>query len=555
MDNYWIRKQRQALSRRRLLQSSAAAGIGLGGLALVGCGGDDDNGSNGGGGGTTPGPGGGSAGEPRQGGVVRLAQPRELPHYDPHTETYPAGLMVALVHAGLLRFKASPDDPNALMPEPYLAESTEQPEQTLMTVKLRPNAKFQDLAPVNGRAVTAEDVKFSFERIMTDEPEFQRRTFFAAVTGIDAVDEQTVQFKLDKPFAPLPVYMADTWNVVIPKEIVEEKGDMRDTAIGAGPFTLTSYDKGVGLKLAKSANFWGDKGPYLDEVQLPMIVDPAATLAAFRSKQTELMRDIPWAEVGGFQRADDVEVREYSNVDLQYIRINTQRKPLDDARVRRALSLALDRNVVANGAFQGNGIPQGVFPAAVNFAVKPEDLPHYQYNLQEAKALLKAAGLEDGFEVENIYPSGSGKQQDMAAVVADQLRAINVTVKNRTLEYGAYLQAAFSKEFDINIHWGNRYDDPDGYAIEYLQDGGRNFGFWGSDELDELILGQREVLDQNERAEKLKEIQTKIAEEMYTVGIANWKTYDAWYTRLQNMATSVHWFRPAQQLAEAWLQA
>src|SRR5690606_19663772 len=99
-----------------------------------------------------------------------------------------AGHLVALVHAGLLRFKASEDDPNALVPEPYMAESTEQPEPTVMTVKLRSNARFHDTAPVNGRAVTAEDVKFSFERITTDEPEFQRRTFFTAVTSIDVID-------------------------------------------------------------------------------------------------------------------------------------------------------------------------------------------------------------------------------------------------------------------------------------------------------------------------------------------------------------------------------
>ena len=143
----------------------------------------------------------------------------------------------------------------------------------------------------------------------------------------------------------------------------------------------------------------------------------------------------------------------------------------------------------------------------------------------------------------------------MTAVVIDQLRQINVKVTNKTLEYGAYLQAAFSKDFDINIHWGNRYDEIDGYAIEYLTTGGRNFGYWGSEDLDKMILGQRETLDEAERGKQLAEIQKKLGDEMYTIGIANWKDYDGWYKKLQNFGTSVHWFRPTQQLAEAWIEA
>lgn len=556
--NYWQRQGKPTtLNRRRLLGAGATTGLGLGAFALVGCGDDDDDATS------SPTPSGGSTpgasattstAQPKQGGTAKLAQPRDIPHYDPHTETYPAGFMVSLVHAGLLKFKQA-DDPNALQPEAYLAESYEQPDATTFTVKLRPNATFHDAAPVNGRVITADDVKFSFERIKTDKPEFQRRTFFAAVQSITAIDATTVQFKLDKAFAPLPIYLADTWNVVVPKELVEAKGDMRDTAIGAGPFTLASYEKGVGLKMSRVEEFWFTGGPYIDEVQMPVMSDTAAILAAFRAKQLDIMRGLPWAEVPGLQKSSDVEVRDYTNVDNQYVRINTKKKPLDDPRVRQAMSMVIDRNVVANGAFQGNGIPCGVFPSAVKWAVKPEDLEFYKTDVKAAKELLSAAGYPDGFEIENLYPSGSGKQQDMVAVVIDQLRQINIKVTNKTLEYGAYLQAAFSKEFDINIHWGNRYDEIDGYAIEYLTTGGRNFGYWGSVELDKLILAQRETLDEAQRGKQLEDIQKKIGEEMYTIGIANWKDYDAWYKKLQNFGTSVHWFRPAQQLAQAWIEA
>lgn len=553
---YWSTARSHRVSRRTALRGVTAAGVAAAALPLgIDCGGGGGNNST-----ATPGAAGSpssQAAQPIPGGTARQAQPQEIPHFDPHTETYPAGFVVSLIHAGLLRFKQS-DQPNELVPEGYLAQTYEQPDSTTFTVKLRPNATFQDLPPVNGRAVTAEDVKFSFERIKTDKPEFQRKTFFAAVSSIDAIDATTVRFKLSAPFAPLTLYMADTWNVIVPKEVVAAKGDLRDSssAIGAGPYLLSNYQKGVGTKMARNPKFWlGNNKPYINEVQMPLITDSVAALAAFRSKQLDFLRGLPWSEVNGFKNDSSVHLAPYSNVDLQYIRINTHTKPFDDPRVRRAMSMAIDRNVVGNSAFQGNGIPAGVFPAGVTYAVKPDALPNYKTSVSDAKALLSAAGYPNGLDVENLYPSGTGKQQDMAAVVSDQLRQAGINVKNRTLEYGAYLQAALSKDFAINIHWGNRYDEPDGYAIEYLQDGGRNFGFWGSSSLDAMINAQRQELDAKARAQKMADIQTEIANQMYTVGLANWKDYDAWSTKLQNFANSVHWFRPTQQFAEAWFSA
>lgn len=543
--NYWTRSMRRRLSRRTVLKAGGAGAAAMLLPGLAACGSDDSSPS---------GSSGGTGGGPRSGGTVRQVQPRDLPHLDPHTETYPAGFVVSLVHAGLLRFKFS-ENPNELQPEPYVAESYEQPEPTTMVLKLRPNVKFHDIAPVSGRAVTAEDVKYSLERIKTDKPEFQRRTFFEAVDSVTAVDERTVRLALKYPFAPLPVYLADTWNAIVPKEIVDRDGDMRKTAVGCGPFTLESYEQGVGVVMKKNPSFFLEGKPYVDEIRMPVLTDPAAILAAFRSQQVDFMRNINFSDVASLKQNSNLQIREYANVDLQYIRINTRNQPLNDPRVRRALSMALNRETLVQTAYQGQGAPAGVFPAGVKGALKPEDLPYYKYNVQEAKNLLQAAGVGNGFKVTNLFPSGSGKQQTEAQVVIDQLRSIGVQVENRTLEYGAYLQAAYSKEFDINIHWGNRYDDPDGYAIEYLTTGGRNFGYWGTKELDDLITKQRQTLDAEERAKVLAEVQKYIANEMYTIGLGNWADFDGWYTKLQNFNTSVHWFRATQQLAEAWLSS
>lgn len=555
--NYWKPRgdrTRSLISRRRLIGTGATAGLGIAAMAAVGCGDDDSNGNGQTpGAGTTTTPGGSNSGQPQTGGVFHFNQGTELPHYDPHTETYPSGFMVALVHAGLLKFSPA-GDPNTLVSEGYLAEDWEQTDDTTLTVKLRPDITFHDTAPVSGRAVTADDVKFSFERIKTDQPEFQRRSFFAAVESLDAVDERTVRFNLSEPFAPLIAYLSDTWNVVIPKEIVEAEGDMRNSTIGAGPFMLERYDKGVGLRYQKNPNFWGE-GPYLDGVETPILPDAAAALAAFRAGQLDFLRALPWADVPGLRSTSGIKVAEYLNDSYQYVRINTSKGPLGDPRVRQALSLGFDRNVVVGGAFQGNGVPSGPFPSPIRAAVQPGELEFYEYNVQKAKQLLADAGYESGFEIENIIPSTPGRQNDMATIVIDQWRAIGVKVTNRSLEYGAYLQAAFSKDFDINIHYGNRYDDPDGYAIEFLQDGSRNFGFWGSDELDKMIYAQRSTVDNAKRDSILGDIQRKLAEECYAIGIAQWKDFDGWYDKFQDFSTTVHWFASTTQLGKTWLKS
>jgi len=543
-------------SRRRALGVGASlAGASLT-AALVGCAADDGDATStpaGGTGSATTEPGSSGDGAIKTGGMLSQAVATDIPHMDPHTETYPAGFLVALVHAGLLRFAPS-DDPRELIPESYLAESVEYSDPQTVVVTLRENVHFHDDDIVAGRAVTAEDVKFSIERIKTDEPEFQRRSFFTAVNEVTVVDERTAQINLSEPFAPLMTYLADTWNVIIPRELVERDGDMRESAVGAGPFRLTRHQPGTGMEFERNPNFFLEGRPYVDGVRIPILPDAAAILSAFQSKQTNFVRNINWADVPRFESDDAYKVGGYPDQSLQYVRLNLDVEPLGDERVRQAISYAIDREEVVATAFQGRGAVSGIFPHALRWAVPADDLPHYQYDPQEAIALLSAAGFGDGLVLENLRPATvGGLQQAETDVVSDQLARIGVTVEHRMLEYGAYLQAAFSREFQINIHYGNRYDDPDGYAAEYIQDGGRNFGSWGSDELDALIYAQRGALDEDERGDLFRQIQENLATEMYNVGLANWETVDGWSSALQNFGTSDHWFQSTQRFSEAWL--
>src|SRR5690606_28590058 len=132
--------------------------------------------------------------------------------------------------------------------ETDLAESLpEQPDDMTYTFKIRQGVNFHDVAPVNGRPLTAEDIKYSIERQMTDEPgKFQHAYYFLGqIDSIDVPDDSTVTFKTTGPYAPFINYMAQPWTLVINRETVEEFGDLTEHAVGTGPYIFESWEKEV----------------------------------------------------------------------------------------------------------------------------------------------------------------------------------------------------------------------------------------------------------------------------------------------------------------------
>ena len=143
---------------------------------------------------------------------------------------------------------------------------------------------------MNGRELTSEDVKYSIERQMTDQPgKFQHAYFFLGkLASIQTPDKYTVVFKTKEPYAPFLNYIASPWTVIVAREVVEKHGDLQRHAIGTGPFIMKEYRREQEAVFVKNPNYFKKGLPYVDEVRLQYVIDPSAATAAFRGQQTDI---------------------------------------------------------------------------------------------------------------------------------------------------------------------------------------------------------------------------------------------------------------------------
>ncbi len=224
-------------------------------------------------------------GEAKRGGtlVVRSGPLRGI---DPHLETWAAALQVIhQTYNALLKFN---HDGTKILPD--LAESWEQKDDLTYSFRLRQGVKFHNVAPVNGRELTSEDVKYSIERQMTDQPgKFQHAYFFLGkLASIQTPDKYTIVFKTKEPYAPFLNYIASPWTVIVAREAVEKHGDLQRHAIGTGPFIMQEYRREQEAVFVKNPAYFKKGLPYLDEVRLQYVIDPVAATAAFRGQQTDI---------------------------------------------------------------------------------------------------------------------------------------------------------------------------------------------------------------------------------------------------------------------------
>lgn len=350
--NYW---QRRRFSRRSVLYGATVAAGGAAAFAAVGCGDDDDDGGSKGGGDTsapaaagtvrpTPTPLPQSTTNAKSGGTLNLVWAVADAQLDPHstTEHLSPDLYRAASH-GLLKQKAVTEEPEA-----DLAEKWEKPDPLTIVFHLNPAAKWQNKAPVNGRAVTAEDVVYSLKRISTPGPAAPRASSFALIDSFTATDPKTVTIKLKQPFVPILVPLSDKWTVIVAKEVVDQFGDLKrgESIIGCGPFICESAESSKGATLVRNPDYWGTKA-YLDKVVYTTVLDAEARQAAYKSGQIDILSALPDLLIDSFKSNDTGLVEfDQTGVVMSLIGGPNDKAPLNDERVRKAINLVIDRTQI-----------------------------------------------------------------------------------------------------------------------------------------------------------------------------------------------------------------
>src|SRR5712692_2976564 len=344
--------QANGVSRRDLLKAGLAAGVTLSAWPLH----------------RPPVLWGAEAGPPRRGGILRV-RGWDPPHFDPQlTRNFKTNTTLSFVYSTLLRHKVGMGtQPGTFTIEPHLAEGWETPDDTTYIFHLRHGVHWHNKPPVNGRELVAEDVKFTFDRFLT-EPGNPERQLLESVERVEVVDRYTVKFLLNEPFVWLLDVLANAMCMwIIAPEVVEKYGDLKkvETAIGTGPFLLERYEPNVKTVFTRNPHYFRKDQPYVDGVEWLVIEDDSTGLAMYRTGQIDCGPWHWWAV-----RQHDLAALKQSHPHLVYqdfldvvaitIYMRTDQPPFNDVRVRRALSHAINRQELIDAVF-----PRGTPPPAI----------------------------------------------------------------------------------------------------------------------------------------------------------------------------------------------
>jgi len=344
---------------------------------------------------------------PKRGGTLRLTFQADPLHFDPHqTISFVTMCPLSLAYSRLLKVKAGPAVKPMTYPiEPDLAESWTQPNDTTYVFKLRKGVRWHNKPPVNGRELTADDVKYTYERFLTITGN-PNKPVLEYVDKIEAVDKYTVKFTLKEPNAWFLDLLASTSTWIVAKECVEKFGDLKkvESVVGTGPWMLDRWEPNVKIVFSRHPNYHFPGLPYADNVEWLIDKDPASRLATWLSGKSdfgpEYQHAVRWLDAPvARQRKPGLQTAEYTWLTAGATGFKLANPPFNDIRVRRALSRATNlAEVFESLAFsQGHWTPNPAVPAA--FAdwsipldqLSPEGKKLYEYSTADAKRLLAEA--------------------------------------------------------------------------------------------------------------------------------------------------------------------
>ncbi|HEY3097576.1 MAG TPA: ABC transporter substrate-binding protein [Methylomirabilota bacterium] len=390
------------------------------------------------------------------------------------------------------------------------------------TFKLRPNVKFHDGTPFN-----AEAVKFVFERQLNDKgPYYATGTypyvkgFLGNVAGVEVLDAGTVQIKLKAPLAPFLQYLAHQSLFMFSPESLKKWGkDVVKHPVGTGPFKLEAWEPGVRVVLGRNDEYWGGAPKIRQAIYVP-IVEAQARLVALKTGDIDLTMDVPPDSLDDLRRDPNVVVAESNSSAVWYIMLNTRHPILKDRRVRQALNHAVNKDAIIRDILRGTAIVSRGPMSPVYGAFYEENTARYPHDLDKARALLKEAGHQNGFELTFLVPeSGSGMQSpvEMATVIQANLAQIGVRAKIQTMEWGAYLRKYLEQPDMAEMSWNPSIGDPD-HMMYMLLSSDRfppafNAGYYQNDRVDDLLRRARTTVDEKARVPLYRDAQKLVVDD------------------------------------------
>lgn len=495
------------LSRRRILQQGAFTAAAVG---IAACASGDNTSESPSSSGTTSAPVPGAAQttsfatpgpEPaglKRGGRIQWPTSDPAGNRDPYRDAGQGLFTVQTVYNGLVRTRTPPGKGVVIYPD--LAESYERPDPTTVVFNLNRGVKWHNVPPTNGRAFTSNDVKLAYQRMATNQPEFTLRPFLSFISGIDTPDTNTVVFKFSSPYGPFLNMAGDAWHIIEPQELFT--GDLaKNQAVGTGPFVVTKYEPGVQIAMDANKEYFKPGKPYVNGIDWPLNLDPAAAQAAFYSKKSDIASVI-FALQGDYQsKVPDAQFQKVAFGPWE-IQMNNERPPFNDLRVRQAIQYAVDPELISKIGFLGNTRPGQPFGSLLSqYQLPTSELP--KRDVQKAKQLLSAAG-QSSLTIEDwIYAAPDNGPDQVRASLAEA----GITMKFKTTDFPTWRVGAYTNgDMDLTTTNVFVYPNPDQQLwIRYHSSGGNNNVHFKDPRFDKMLEDARAEVDTDKAVTRYQE--------------------------------------------------
>jgi peptide/nickel transport system substrate-binding protein len=460
------------------------------------------------------------AGEPERGGeldVLMILDTTSEAAYDPVMGTEQTQWVIAYAIFDTL-VEITPDEDII----PKLATSWDVSDDGLeYTLQIQEGVLFHDGSPL-----TAEDVRYSLERILDPEIGSPRRTLFNKLGSVTAPDEHTVVLQLSAPWTAIMAALSHPTASIVPSGAADS-GDFGRNPIGTGPFVFSDWVRDQRIVVEANQQYWRDDRPYLDRIVFTFNSDSSARLALLRSGDVDFLFNAPAEGVEIVAGDEGIVVHGEDGLSFHYMVMNPEHPPFDDARVRQAIFAALDREALAQagmGEQHATALPGGYLPST-HWAGLTE--PVWVQDYDRARQLLVEAGLEEGFSFDLLALSGWDFQIRTMVALKEQLEPLGITANVQVVEPGVLVAAAVAQDYEaIGWSFSPTFDPDERFQQTFVSAGNVNWGKTADPEIDELAAKAGASLDRDERATLYRQAQVRLAEEGTYAFLYNFNNYD-----------------------------
>ncbi len=388
------------------------------------------------------------------------------------------------------------------------------------TFSLHSGVKFHD-----GTDFDANDVKFSLDRARADDSTNAQKALFAPIDAVEVVDATTVKVTLKQATGSFLFSMGWGDAVIVAPESAQTNVN---NPVGTGPFKFSRWAKGDSVEIVKNPDYWGEPAS-LEKATFKIIADPSAAFAAMMAGDVDGFPIFPAPEnLPQFEADPRFSVVVGSTEGETILAINNKKPPFDNVLVRRAIAHAIDRQAIIDGAMFGYGTPIGTHfaphhPAYVDLTGMSD------YDPNKSRALLKEAGLENGFKATLKLPPPTYARRG-GEIIAAQLREVGIDLEISNLEWAQWLEQAFKgKDFDLTIVSHTEPMDigiygRDDYYFQYADDGFKA-----------IMTKLNETTDEAMRTKLMQDAQKKIAEDAVNVFLFQLAKTGVWNAKLKGL--------------------